>query len=229
MNYEEEKTARGISASGYFLATGIAGILAVAAPGLPSIPVYWITIGILTFLLIGITLFLKKTQPRLFERRLGTDPLERGYERTLLISASALTVGTCFISSLDYCRLGIGYLGSWMAPVGVVITSVGAVMLMQTLRAYPPHALSRYGEKQGMSSFQGMYAVLRHPVEAFFLLTLLGVPLMMSSWLGLIGWALTTVPVLIYVSMEDRWRFMNYEWYYEYTREVKKKIIPLIW
>ena len=229
MRFEEEKPARGISASKMFLIASGAGIAAIAGPGIPSIPVYWITLGILLILTVGTAVVLKILKPEVFRRRLGTDPLERGYELILLISAAILAVGTCLISSLDYFRLEIGYLGSWTAPAGVIITSTGAVMMMQTFRAYPPHALSRYGERQNSTSEQGMYAVLRHPAEAFFLLMLLGIPLMLSSWIGLIGWALTAVPVLIYVSKEDRWRFMNYEWYYEYTREVKKKMIPLIW
>lgn len=229
MNYNEEKPSRGVSAAGFLLISVAVCIAAIAAPGFPSVPLYWMILGVLLVPIIVSVLLLKKAKPVLFKRRWGTDPIERGYELKLFSAVAVLSAATCFISSMDYFRLRIGYLGGWLAPVGVILSALGIVLYQQTLRAYGPHNGSRYDEEPDAKAEQGAYAQVRHPLASFFLLALLGVPLMFSSWLGLIGWALTAVTTVVYVVKEDRWRFMNYEWYYEYTRQVRHKIIPMIW
>ena len=229
MNYEEQPS-RGISASGFMLLGAGLCLAAVAAAGhKPDNGLYWMVIGIILVLALVCYGVVRYTKPQVLQRRWGTDPIERGYEVPLMCLACLLAAGTCTVSALDYFHLHIGYMGGWWAPVGVILTSLGVLMYQQTLLAYAPHDRSRYGELPGKDAVKGAYGEVRHPLSGLFLVALLGVPLMLSSWLGLIGWALTAIVMIIYVSKEDRWRFVNYEWYYEYTTQARKKMIPMIW
>ncbi len=229
MSYEE-KPARGIPAAGV-IAVGAALCLAAIAAGGARVTsaLYWMILGVPLVLITAAFFVVRAVKPQALRRRWGTDPIERGFEVPLLLLAAVLAVATCAVSAVDYFHLRIGYMGGWWPPVGIVITSLGVMMYQQTLLAYGPHDRSRYGELPGPNASQGAYASVRHPLSGLFLLALLGIPLMMSSWIGLIGWALTAVVMMIYVSKEDRWRFVNYEWYYEYTTQARRRMIPMVW
>ena len=229
MHYEEQPS-RGISAAGLIILGVVLCLVAVAVAGFkPDNGLYWMIMGVILALAAVCYGVVKHSKPQILQRRLGTDPIERGYEVPLLCAACFFAAGTCAVSALDYFHLRIGYMGGWWAPLGVILTCLGMLMYQQTLLAYAPHDRSRYGELPGEGAVKGAYGDVRHPLSGLFLVALLGVPLMLSSWLGLIGWALTAVVMMIYVSQEDRWRFVNYEWYYEYTTQARKKMIPMIW
>ena len=138
-------------------------------------------------------------------------------------------MATCALSAVDYFRLSIGYMGSWVSLVGMVLLCLGVVLYQQAALSYGPHHKERYGELPGENATQGTYAQVRHPLISTAVLSLLGVPLLLSSWIGLIAWAVTALVLMTYVSREDGWRFVNYEWYYDYTQLVRYKMIPLLW
>lgn len=229
MNYEE-KPSKGISASSFMIIGVGLCLVAIAVAGFkPDNGLYWMVMGVIAVLAAACYGVVCRSKPQILQRRWGTDPIERGFEVPLLCMACVLAAATCAVSALDYFHLRIGYMGGWWAPVGVILTSLGILMYQQTLLAYAPHDRSRYDELPGEDAVKGAYGDVRHPLSGLFLVALLGVPLMLSSWLGLIGWALTAIVMMIYVSKEDRWRFVNYEWYYEYTTQARKKMIPMIW
>jgi protein-S-isoprenylcysteine O-methyltransferase Ste14 len=230
MSYEE-KPAKGVLASGIIGAAAVLSIVGVAIGGAPGYrsAQYWMDLGIMAVLFVAVWMVLKALKPQVFKRRWGTDPYERGYELVLMMIAAVLSVVISTVSAVDYFRLHIGYLGGWWPLVGMVLISIGATMFQQTLMAYAPHDRSRYGELPTGSTGKGPYGQIRHPLPGLLLITMLGVPLLLSSWLGLIGWGLLLVVMIVYVSMEDRWRLMHYEWYYEYSTQATKKMIPMIW
>lgn len=75
----------------------------------------------------------------------------------------------------------------------------------------------------------GPYALVRHPMYAGALIMLLGIPLALGSWWGL----LTIVPMALALVWrildEEAFLRKNLPGYAEYRAQVKYRLVPLIW
>jgi protein-S-isoprenylcysteine O-methyltransferase Ste14 len=72
----------------------------------------------------------------------------------------------------------------------------------------------------------GPYSVVRHPMYAGALLLLIGMPLALGSWYGLLG-ILLLLPVLIWRLLdEETFLCRNLPGYSEYSAKVRWRLIP---
>jgi protein-S-isoprenylcysteine O-methyltransferase Ste14 len=75
----------------------------------------------------------------------------------------------------------------------------------------------------------GPYALVRHPMYAGGLLYLLGMPLALGSWWGLVPFA-ATLPFLIWRLVdEEEFLARNLPGYAEYRNKVRFRLIPGVW
>jgi len=75
----------------------------------------------------------------------------------------------------------------------------------------------------------GPYAIVRHPMYASALLYLVGTPLALASYWGLIGVAVM-LPFLVWrLFDEERMLVANLPGYVEYQRKVRHRLIPFVW
>jgi protein-S-isoprenylcysteine O-methyltransferase Ste14 len=75
----------------------------------------------------------------------------------------------------------------------------------------------------------GPYAVVRHPMYIGALIMLLGVPLALGSWWGL----LTVIPMKLVIVFrlldEEKFLTKNLSGYSEYKNKVKYRLVPFVW
>jgi protein-S-isoprenylcysteine O-methyltransferase Ste14 len=75
----------------------------------------------------------------------------------------------------------------------------------------------------------GPYAVVRHPMYASALLYLLGTPLLLGSYWGLLPLA-AILPFLIWrLRDEERLLASSLPGYRDYQRSVRRRLIPFVW
>jgi len=75
----------------------------------------------------------------------------------------------------------------------------------------------------------GPYALVRHPMYAGAFIMLLGIPLALGSWWGLLVLA-AMMPALIWrIFDEEKFLKDNLPGYLEYTALVRHRLIPRIW
>ena len=75
----------------------------------------------------------------------------------------------------------------------------------------------------------GPYAVVRHPMYAGALVMLLGIPIALGSWWGLLV-LVSMMPALIWrLFDEEKFLASNLPGYAEYQHEVRFRLIPLVW
>ena len=75
----------------------------------------------------------------------------------------------------------------------------------------------------------GPYAVVRHPMYASALLYLIGTPLALGSYWGLVALAFMT-PFLIWrLFDEERFLAKNLPGYTEYQEKVQHRLLPYVW
>jgi protein-S-isoprenylcysteine O-methyltransferase Ste14 len=75
----------------------------------------------------------------------------------------------------------------------------------------------------------GPYAHVRHPMYIGALVMLLGVPLALGSWWGL----LTIIPMTLVIALrlieEEKFLAENLSGYSEYQNKVRCRLVPLVW
>ena len=75
----------------------------------------------------------------------------------------------------------------------------------------------------------GPYAVVRHPMYAGALLLLLGTPLALGSWWGLLTMVPMTLTIVWRLLDEERFLAQNLPGYPDYQRKVRYRLLPLVW
>jgi protein-S-isoprenylcysteine O-methyltransferase Ste14 len=75
----------------------------------------------------------------------------------------------------------------------------------------------------------GPYAWVRHPMYAGGLVMLLGMPLALGSWWGVLVFV-AIIPVLIWRLLdEEKFLARNLPGYVEYQSRVRYRLLPLVW
>ena len=75
----------------------------------------------------------------------------------------------------------------------------------------------------------GLYALVRHPMYLGAIVYLLGIPLSLGSWWGLIVIVLM-MPALIWrLFDEEKFLVIHLSGYSEYQNKVKHRLVPFIW
>ena len=190
----------------------------------------WVYFVIFNGASLIITLELLNRDPALLERRLVGGPTaeKRPVQRVIMVGASAAFVALLVVPALDHrfgwshVPLGVVLLGDAMAALG--FTFISFVYRANTYTA----ATIQIAENQTVIS-TGPYAIVRHPMYASALLYVLGTPLALGSWWGLVPVALM-IPLLIWRLVdEERMLATQLSGYTDYQQRVRHRLIPFVW
>jgi protein-S-isoprenylcysteine O-methyltransferase Ste14 len=75
----------------------------------------------------------------------------------------------------------------------------------------------------------GPYAIVRHPMYAAAVVMILGIPIALGSWWGVLVWVALLLTLAWRLLDEERLLVRDLEGYAEYRRKVPWRLIPGIW
>ena len=173
------------------------------------------------------TLDLMRTDPALLARRLHGGPAAeaRPAQQIAMLCASAGFLALLVVPGLDY-RFGWSHVPAAVIIAGDVLTTIGlyAVFLVYKVNTFASATIEVTGGQHVISS--GPYAIVRHPMYAGSMLYLLGTPLALGSYWGLLALA-AMMPALIWRLLdEERFLCTTLPGYSEYTVTVRWRLIP---
>lgn len=171
-------------------------------------------------------LILRFTRPVILKRKI---PLDKWWDKFLTPLVALAAIASAVLSVYDVISMRITVLPAWCFFLGVVLLLSAYVILAQSLKSNAPHGREKYGEEPAEGGERGPYDVIRHPVMLAVLLGGIAMPLVIGSGIGFAPVGLLLAALIIRVAVEDDWRFNNYEWFYDYTKEVSYRLIPFIW
>jgi protein-S-isoprenylcysteine O-methyltransferase Ste14 len=117
--------------------------------------------------------------------------------------------------------------GSVVAGNALVAIGFSLILLVYRENTFSSATIEVATNQQVIST--GPYAVVRHPMYASASLYLLGTPLALGSYWGLVPIA-ATVPFLIWRLIdEERFLSVNLPGYPEYQRRVRHRLVPFVW
>jgi len=225
MSILSKKAFRGL----LFLLLGTAALLFVPAWTLDYWQA-WIFLAVYFASSLAITLYLMKKDPKLLERRMSGGPAaEKETTQKIIMSLMSLGfVGLLVVPALDH-RFGWSHMPPHMALAGDALLALGwlAILFVFKENTFSSATIELAADQKVIAT--GPYALVRHPMYAGGLVMLLGIPIALGSWWGVLV-IVAMLPALIWRLLdEEKFLARNLSGYVEYQEKVRYRLIPLVW
>lgn len=190
----------------------------------------WTFLGVFGISVFAITLYLVKKDPKLLKRRVQAGPVAEKEQGQKVIQFFAQLA---FIAVIVFPAVDHRFTSS---PVPLLVVLFGDVLVLFGLyivfRVFKENTFTsatiEVGDGQKVVS-TGPYGLVRHPMYSGALVMLVGVPLALGSWWGLL--AVIPIAALIIVRLlgEERFLGKNLDGYSEYQNKVIYRLVPFVW
>ena len=190
----------------------------------------WIYLSIFTGASLFTTLYLQKRDPALLARRLrgGPSAEKRLTQKIIMLFTSIGFIALLVVSALDY-RFGWSHVPIVVITAGDLLVAIGFYFIFLVYRENTfTSATIEVAENQTVIS-TGPYAIVRHPMYASASLYLLGTPLALGSYYGLLVVAAVVPFLILRLYDEERFLARNLPGYSEYQQRVRHRLLPFLW
>jgi protein-S-isoprenylcysteine O-methyltransferase Ste14 len=176
------------------------------------------------------SLYLAAKNPAALKRRMQAGPAaETRLLQKIIISIAFLAMGaTIMVSALDF-RFGWSSVPAAVSVVGDVLVAVGLGIAMVTTiqNSYASANITVESGQELVST--GMYSVVRHPMYFGNVVLMIGIPLALGSYWGLLfvipGLAVLAVRILD----EEKVLTQQLAGYRDYAQRVHYRLVPYVW
>jgi len=179
---------------------------------------------------IAITLYLVRKDPALLARRMRGGPWaeKQPVQRVIMVLASVAFIGLTILPALDK-RFGWSHMPAWIVIVGDVLVAVGWLGIYRVFRenSFTSATIELAPDQRVIST--GPYAIVRHPMYSTALVMLLGAPIALGSWWGLIALAVISPALIWRIFDEEKFLATNLAGYAAYKEKVRYRLIPHLW
>jgi protein-S-isoprenylcysteine O-methyltransferase Ste14 len=179
---------------------------------------------------IAITLYLMEKDKKLLERRLIAGPggEKSKIQKTIQSIASLAFIAVFLVSSFDH-RFAWSFVPPYISLLGDVLVSLGLFIVYLVFRAntYTSATIEIAPEQTVIST--GPYALVRHPMYTGALIMLIGVPLSLGSYGGLIPVAILAAVIIWRLIDEEKFLAKDLPGYTDYQTKTRSRLIPYIW
>jgi len=190
----------------------------------------WIFLTVFFFPVLAITLYLVKRDPKLLERRVKAGPGAEKVRSQKIIQflASIAFIMIFTVSAIDH-RFKWSMVPVYLVVVGDTLVALALLIIFFVFKENSfASATIEVGLEQTIVS-TGLYAIVRHPMYFGAFVMLIGTPIALGSWWGL----LAVIPIIVIIV----WRLLDEELFLEknlpgylaYRNKVKNRLLPFIW
>jgi protein-S-isoprenylcysteine O-methyltransferase Ste14 len=177
-----------------------------------------------------ITTYLWKKDRKLLERRINAGPGAENETTQKWIQrlASLVFMGAMILPSLDH-RFSWSAVPLPVVATGDALTALGFLIVFLVFKenTFTAATITVTPDQKVVST--GPYAVVRHPMYSGALVMLLGTPLALGSWWGLLMFASMTLTIAWRVREEEAFLAKTLAGYPEYRQSVRYRLVPLVW
>ncbi len=211
----------------------ITGALLFVSAGTLDWPQAWIylaetgLLGLLSGFAIG------KRDPALLRERMSS-PIQKAqkrWDRVVLIVLFTLWTSQYIVIGLDAVRFGWSHVPQWLQVAGGLAIAFGLYAFHVVLRAntFAAPVVKIQSERKHQVISTGPYAYVRHPMYAGAVPLILGTPLLLGSWWGLV-WAVAMIALLGFRAvLEEETLKAELEGYEAYAARVRHRLLPGVW
>jgi protein-S-isoprenylcysteine O-methyltransferase Ste14 len=174
--------------------------------------------------------YLAATNPAALKRRMQAGPAaETRPLQKVIITIAFLSIGAMIVVSASDFRFGWSSVPAAVSVVGDVLVAVGLLIAMITTIQNGYAAANIKVESDQTVVSTGFYALVRHPMYFGNVVMMIGIPLALGSYWGL----LFVVPGLAVLATRilDEEKVLAHELtgYREYEQRVHYRLVPYVW
>jgi protein-S-isoprenylcysteine O-methyltransferase Ste14 len=208
----------------------VMGLLLFVSAGTVDYWQAWVYLAIFFGAASLTTLYLIRKDPALLERRMSGGPTaeKRATQRFIMLCTSLGFIALLVVPALDY-RFRWSAVPLYVVLGGDALVAVGFYLIFVVYRenTFASATIEVAANQKVIST--GPYAIVRHPMYASALLYLMGTPLALGSYCGLVPLA-CMLPFLIWrLFDEERFLAQKLPGYTEYQKKVRHRLVPRFW
>jgi protein-S-isoprenylcysteine O-methyltransferase Ste14 len=176
------------------------------------------------------SLYLAATNPAALKRRMQAGPAaETRPLQKIIITFAFLSMGAMIVvSTLDF-RFGWSSVPTAVSVIGDVMVAVGLLIAMITTiqNGYAAANINVESDQKVVST--GFYALVRHPMYFGNVVLMLGIPLALGSYWGLLFVILGLVVLAVRILDEEKVLAQQLTGYTDYVQRVHYRLVPGVW
>jgi protein-S-isoprenylcysteine O-methyltransferase Ste14 len=208
----------------------VMGLLLFVSAGTARYWQAWVYLSIFFGAAALTTMYLMRNDPALLQRRISGGPTaeKQPTQKFIMLCASLGFIALLVVPALDH-RLAWSTIPFYGVLVGDALVAVGFFFIFLVYRenTFSSATIELAPDQKVIST--GPYAIVRHPMYASASLYLLGTPLALGSYCGLVA-LVGLLPFLIWrLFAEESFLAQNLSGYTEYQKEVRYRLVPRIW
>jgi protein-S-isoprenylcysteine O-methyltransferase Ste14 len=176
------------------------------------------------------SIYLLRTNPVALQRRMRGGPTAetRAVQKVVMGSAWLSLAAMFTVSGLDH-RLGWSSVPTAICLVGNVLVAVGLSVMMQVV-IQNSHAAATVRVEAGQTLISsGLYGLVRHPMYTGNVIMMVGIPLALGSYWGLVFVISGVILLALRIRDEETLLQEELDGYREYTQKVRYRLVPCMW
>jgi len=210
--------------------TGVMALLLFVPAGTLHYWQAWVYLAIFAGVSALTTLDLIRKDPALLERRMKGGPTaeKQPTQKVIMLGMSIGFIALLVVPALDH-RFGWSAVPLRGVVAGDLLVALGFYLIFLVYRENTfTSATIEVAESQKVIS-TGPYARVRHPMYASAILYLLGTPLALGSYWGLVP-VVAMMPFLVWrILAEERFLARNLAGYTDYQKRIRHRLVPFVW
>jgi protein-S-isoprenylcysteine O-methyltransferase Ste14 len=176
------------------------------------------------------SIYLLRTNPVALQRRMRGGPTaETRMTQKVVMGASWSSLAAMLaVSGLDH-RFGWSSVPTAICLVGDVLVALGlGVMMLVVIQNSHAAATVRVEAGQNLVS-TGLYGLVRHPMYTGNVIMMVGIPLALGSYWGLVFVISGLIVLSVRIRDEEKLLHEELDGYRDYTQKVRYRLLPCMW
>ncbi|RAV11936.1 isoprenylcysteine carboxylmethyltransferase family protein [Mycolicibacterium sp. GF69] len=190
----------------------------------------WVFIGVFIVATMGPTIYLAVKHPDALRRRMKAGPLaeSRPVQRILMVGIVLMVVVMLVVSAFDH-RFGWSTVPTAVVALGAVLVWTGLTIAQFVViqNSYAAATITVESEQPLVST--GLYGVVRHPMYAGTVIMMIGTPLALDSYWGLVAVLPSLALLALRIADEEAMLREQLAGYREYAQKVRFRLVPYVW
>jgi protein-S-isoprenylcysteine O-methyltransferase Ste14 len=190
----------------------------------------WVFIAVFGAVSFGPSVYWALRRPDVLRRRMHSGPTAetRPAQRVATVGIVAMVVAMLVVSALDH-RFGWSQVPTPIVVIGDALVAIGLGMSMLVVHQNSYAAATITVEAEQPVVDTGLYGLVRHPMYVGALILMVGMPLALDSYWGLVTLVPGVAVLVLRIVDEEKMLRQELAGYDEYTTKVHYRLVPGVW
>ncbi|MDT5127240.1 MAG: hypothetical protein QOG79_5758 [Mycobacterium sp.] len=190
----------------------------------------WVFIAVFIVATLVPSVYLAMKDPAALQRRMKAGPIAetRTIQKLVITGTIVAVVAVLVVSALDH-RFGWSHVPTPVVVLGNVLVGIGLgfTQLVVIQNSYAAATITVEADQKVVST--GVYGLVRHPMYVGTLIMMVGTPLALDSYWGLLVTILAFPILALRIDDEEKMLRQELDGYDEYTKKVHYRLVPGVW